>query len=116
LVALKDDHTAGFVTYAITVDEKVAELTWIAVRPESHRKGIGRCLMQALEGVLVQLGVSAIQVSTVAGSVDYEPYARTRNFYHALGFSDVRVDKRWYPSGDDRLLLSKLLTKGTVQE
>jgi ribosomal protein S18 acetylase RimI-like enzyme len=114
LIALEGDHTVGFVTYAITVDKKVAELTWIAVRPEFHRKGIGRCLVEALEGILMRLGVSAIEVSTVADSVKYEPYARTRNFYHALGFSDVRVDKKWYPSGDDRLLLRKLLTKVTA--
>jgi ribosomal protein S18 acetylase RimI-like enzyme len=101
---------AGSVSYAITEDEKVAELTWIAVRPESHRKGIGRCLVESLEGLLMQLGVSAIELSTVADSVEYEPYARTRDFYHALGFADVRVDKKWFPSGDDRLLLRKLLT------
>jgi ribosomal protein S18 acetylase RimI-like enzyme len=115
LVALEDESTAGFVTYVITVDEKVAELTWIAVHPELHRKGIGRCLVKALEEVLVKLGVSALEVSTVADSVEYEPYARTRSFYHALGFSDVRVDRKWYPSGDDRLLLGKPLTKTTAQ-
>jgi ribosomal protein S18 acetylase RimI-like enzyme len=116
LVALEDESTAGFVTYVITVDEKVAELTWIAVHPEFHRKGIGRCLVKALEKVLVKLGVSALEVSTVADSVEYEPYARTRSFYHALGFSDVRVDRKWYPSGDDRLLLRKPLTKRTAQD
>ena len=115
LVALKDESTAGFVTYAITVDEKVAELTWIAVHPEFHRKGIGGCLVKALEEVLMKPGVSALEVSTVADSVEYEPYARARSFYHALGFSDVRVDRKWYPSGDDRLLLRKPLTKTTAQ-
>ena len=39
LVVLEDESTVGFVTYVITVDEKVAELTWIAVHPEFHRKG-----------------------------------------------------------------------------
>ena len=70
--------------------------------------------MEALEEVLVRLGVSALEVSTVADSVEYEPNARTRSFYHALGFSDIRVDRGWYPSGDDRLLLRKLLTERTV--
>jgi len=115
LVALEDENTAGFVTYSINVDETVAELTWIAVHPNLHRKGIGRSLVEALEEVLVRLGVSALEVSTVADSVEYEPYARTRSFYHALGFTDVRVDRGWYPSGDDRLLLRKLLTERTGQ-
>ena len=114
LVALEGENIAGFVTYAIAVDETVAELTWIAVHPNLHRKGIGRSLVEALEEVLAMLGVSALQVSTVADSVEYEPYARTRSFYHALGFSDIRVDKGWFPSGDDRLLLRKLLTERTV--
>ena len=109
LVTLEDENIAGFVTYAIAVDETVAELTWIAVHPNLHRKGIGRSLVEALEEVLVGLGVSALEVSTVADSIEYEPYARTRTFYHALGFSDVRVDRGWYPSGDDRVLLRKLL-------
>jgi ribosomal protein S18 acetylase RimI-like enzyme len=115
LVALEDENIAGFVTYAITVDETAAELTWIAVHPNLHRKGIGRSLVEALEEVLVRLGASALEVSTVADSVEYEPYARTRSFYHALGFSDIRVDRGWYPSGDDRLLLRKLPTERTVQ-
>jgi N-acetylglutamate synthase-like GNAT family acetyltransferase len=68
LVALEDESTVGFVTYVITVDEKVAELTSIAVHPEFHRKGIGRCLVKTLEEVLVKLGVSALEVSTVARS------------------------------------------------
>jgi len=58
---------------------------------------------------------SALEVSTVADSVEYEPYARTRSFYHALGFSDVQVDRKWYPSGEDRLLRRKPLTKTTAQ-
>jgi len=115
LVALEDESMIGFVTYVITAGEKVAELTWIAVHPGSHRKGVGRRLVKALEEVLVKSGVSALEVSTVADSVEYEPYARTRSFYHALGFSDVRVDRKWYPSGDDRLLLRKPLTKTTAQ-
>jgi len=115
LVALEDENIAGFVTYSITVDETIAELTWIAVHPNLHRKGIGRSLVEALEEVVVGLGVSALEVSTVADSVEYEPYARTRTFYHALGFSDVRVDRGWYPSGDDRLLLRKVLAERTGQ-
>jgi ribosomal protein S18 acetylase RimI-like enzyme len=115
LVALEDENIAGFVTYAIAVDERVAELTWIAVHPNLHRKGIGRSLVGALEEVLARLGVSALEVSTVADSIEYEPYARTRSFYHALGFSDVHVDREWYPSGDDRLLLRKLLAERTGQ-
>jgi len=115
LVALKDENTVGFVTYVLTMDGKAAELTWIAVHPEFHRKGIGRSLVKNLEEILVKQGVSALEVSTVADSVEYEPYARTRSFYHALGFSDVRVDRKWYPSGDDRLLLRKLLTERVAE-
>ena len=115
LVALDDENIAGFVTYAITVDETVAELTWIAVHPKLHRKRIGRSLVESLEEVLARLGVLALEVSTVADLVEYEPYARTRSFYHALGFSDIRVDRGWYPSGDDRLLLRKFLTERAGQ-
>ena len=97
----------GFATYHVANDEKTAELSWIGMWPEFHRTGIGRALVNAIEADLAQRGVQALVVSTVASTVEYEPYARTRRFYRAIGFSNVQVDMKWYPSGDDRLLLRK---------
>ena len=108
-VALDNGNIVGFAIYATDKDENEAELTWIGVHPELHRRGIGRTLVKAVETDLAQRGFLSLEVSTVAPTVEYEPYARTRDFYHAMGFRDVRVDMKWFPSGDDRLLLTREL-------
>jgi len=107
--AALEKEVVGFATYVLT-DNKTAELTWIGVSPELHRRGVGRALVKEIEGELAQRGVQSLQASTLAPTVEYEPYARTRNFYHAIGFSDVRIDEKWFPTGDDRLLLRKQMT------
>lgn len=110
----EDEQTVGFVVYR--AKDGRAELSWIGVRPEFHRRGIGRALMNALEKLLVQGGSRILEVSTVAATIADEFYARTRSFYHAVGFSDVQIDLKWYPSGDDRLLLRKRLSSHMKQD
>lgn len=110
LVALDNGRVVGFVIYSTDENSKTAELSWIAVRPELHRKGTGWALVNALIEILTRQAFRALEVSTVAPTIEYEPYARTREFYHGVGFSDVQIDKAWYPSGDDRLLLRKQLS------
>jgi ribosomal protein S18 acetylase RimI-like enzyme len=107
VVAIVDQKIVGFATYAPIVHERTVELTWIGVRSDLHRRGIGRALVNSLEEELRREGYEAIEVDTVAASVEYEPYARTRNFYHALGFADVRIEPSGYESGDDKLLLRR---------
>ena len=99
-VAARGDRITGFVTWT-PADEDVAVLSWIAVAEFLHRSGIGRALVQALAAELRRAGFRNLEVSTVADSVDYEPYARTRHFYRAMGFDDYRVDKGYYGGEDD---------------
>lgn len=100
-VAVRGDRILGFVTWT-AIDEAVASLSWIGVAEEEHRRGIGRVLFQALVAELRRKGFRHVEVSTVADSVDYEPYAATRRFYRAMGFVDHRVDEGYFGSGDDR--------------
>jgi ribosomal protein S18 acetylase RimI-like enzyme len=109
LVALDNEAIVGFLIYCTDENSKTAELSWIAVRPEFHRKGIGRALVSALEEVLARQGFCSLEVSTVAQTIEDELYARTRSFYHSIGFLDMQIDKGWFRSGDDRLLLRKQL-------
>jgi len=111
LLALDAGKAVGFIIYCTDENRKTAELSWIAVRPELHRKGIGRALVNALEEILMQQGFRALEVSTVAPTVEYEPYAATRSFYHSVGFSDAQIDKNYYGSGDDRLLMRKYVSQ-----
>jgi len=62
------------------------ELHLLAVRPERHREGIGRKLLEALEDDLRAEGVRILEVRTLGPSYEDEGYARTREFYLAQGF------------------------------
>ncbi|MGE5675296.1 MAG: GNAT family N-acetyltransferase [Mycobacterium leprae] len=107
----QEGRVVGFVTFAPsphTPQEGLVEMTWLGVSPEYRRHGVGRLLVAALESECRQAGADVVQVSTLADTVEYEPYAETRAFYRRLGFSDWRVDPGFY-DGDDRLLLRKAL-------
>ena len=108
-VAVLDGRHVGFATYRIIDHGETAELTWIGVHPDFHRRGVGRALVVAMERGLRSGGVKKLEVYTVAATVHYEPYALTRHFYHAIGFVDISIEPKGFPSGDDKLLLRKEL-------
>jgi GNAT superfamily N-acetyltransferase len=108
-LAVDDGRPVGFAAYLSRDDDRTAELTWIGVHPDFHRRGIGRRLVISIEEELKRKACGRLEVYTVAATVEYEPYARTRSFYHAVGFTDLGVEPKGFPSGDDRLLLIKRL-------
>jgi ribosomal protein S18 acetylase RimI-like enzyme len=110
-VARQDERCVGFATY-LAREGGIAELTWIGVDPSRHRTGIGRTLLEAIERDLTVEGYECLEVSAVANAEDYEPYTRTRSFYRAIGFHDVSIEQKGFPSGDDRLLMRKQLKRG----
>lgn len=113
-VAERDNHLLGFITWT-PLDGKVAALSWMGVEEDRQHKGIGTSLLGTLVAELRGRGYRELQVSTVADSVVYEPYAETRRFYRARGFRDFRVDEKFFGEGDNRydrlLLLLKLDTR-----
>jgi GNAT superfamily N-acetyltransferase len=62
------------------------EVYLMAVRPDRHRRGIGRALLAAVERDLRAAGVRLLEVHTLGPSYDDEHYARTREFYISQGF------------------------------
>ena len=106
------EEVVGFATWLRLPDSQeanLAEITWLGVRPEWQGLGIGRRLVEVLADRCRQNGVSVLQVSTLADTVDYAPYVGTRAFYRRLGFRDWRVDAAYYGPDADRLLLRKEL-------
>lgn len=94
--------------------ETDTDIKWIMVAPELHGQGIGRKLM---EHVIVQAkaaGRARLIVSTVAPTVDYEPYARSRAFYEAQGFvlEKVEVQPDGWPDGTDKATYALELRDG----
>jgi GNAT superfamily N-acetyltransferase len=62
------------------------ELYIMGVRPEYHRQGIGRALINRVETILRQQSIEYWQVKTLAYSHPDKFYARTRAFYFSMGF------------------------------
>ena len=91
LIARIGDDVVGFVTFASRGPS--TEITWMAVRADQRRSGIGTQLIRRLEGDIRERGARFLFVLTLGPSVpdDVEDgYEGTRRFYEAVGFTPLR--------------------------
>lgn len=63
-----------------------AEIYWLGVDPDHHRRGIGRALIGAVERRARAEKITFLFVMTLHPQDPYEPYRRTRLFYERMGF------------------------------
>ncbi len=84
------------------------ELHLLAVRRDRHRQGIGRRLVETVVSDLQQAGVRLLEVHTVGPSHEDEGYARTREFYLALGFVAMNELQRIDWNGPTLILVRPL--------
>jgi ribosomal protein S18 acetylase RimI-like enzyme len=103
LVANIESEIIGFVSF-FTV-EGDGHIGWMGIIPQYHRQGIGSKLIDHLKTKLKDGGVKSLNVLTLGDSVDYEPYARTRAFYRAVGFEDHRRYKTDDPECPEQLVM-----------
>ncbi len=104
-MAVQDRRIVGFLT--CFTYEGIGHLSWMGVDPGRHRQGIGRNLLRQFESAMRELGITQLQVYTLGDSVGYEPYARTRAFYRAMGFVDHKREKSDNPACPEALFLRK---------
>jgi GNAT superfamily N-acetyltransferase len=83
-VATRQGEIAGFIT--LYVAEGKLNIGWLGVKSALHRQGIGRLLLAKAEEVAHEMGIDEVATYTLGDAVEYEPYARTRQFYLANGF------------------------------
>jgi len=93
LVAVELDRPIGFLTFVHRF-EHATEITWMAVRSDRRRTGIGRALIDALVAELRASNKRLLLVLTVSPTDDddgpEDGYAATRAFYAAMGFTLAR--------------------------
>jgi GNAT superfamily N-acetyltransferase len=97
-VATIADDVVGFVTVETRFPESV-EISWLAVRADHRRDGIGRLLVEQAATDARDSGARLLMLETV-GPSEPEPgiidgYVGTRAFYARLGFlqvKEVRLD------------------------
>ena len=63
-----------------------AEILWLSVLPEEQGRGLGSALIAALVADARRAGVVALEVKTLAATVESPLYARTRHYYEGHGF------------------------------
>ena len=95
LVAIDHAELRGFLTWIR--DAGGAEITWMAVRADRRRSGIGRALLETLVAQLRDSGVAELRVKTLSSRHADLGYAETRAFYDALGFEAHAELDIWGP-------------------
>jgi GNAT superfamily N-acetyltransferase len=83
------------------------EIYVMAVRPDAHRGGIGRALVETAEFYACKLGIEYMQVKTLGPSTPDEHYAKTRAFYEALGFLPLEEFKQIWDESNPCLVMVK---------
>jgi ribosomal protein S18 acetylase RimI-like enzyme len=85
-IARVDGHERGLLLLK-RHGEASAEIYWLAVAPRFHRHGVGKALLDAVTGVLVNEKRKLLFAYTLGAASANEYYRRTRKFYERQGFS-----------------------------
>jgi GNAT superfamily N-acetyltransferase len=108
LVAEEDGVVVGFLTL-VHPYPTTSEISWMAVRRDRHRTGVGVMLVNATAERLRRRGVRLLTVKTLSDREDPGPeYAQTRAFYLATGFMPVAELDIWGPRNPCQLLARPL--------
>lgn len=111
-VAVADGEVVGFATQLAHWSSTV-EITWLAVRADHRRQGVGRLLVETVARAASADGARLLSVLTLGPSAP-EPgvedgYEGTRRFYQRLGFIGVReLDLATWSSSAALLLVRPL--------
>ena len=107
LVAVEGGIVRGFLTWERR-EATGAEITWMAVRSDDRRRGVGHAMLSALLDRLRADSIDRLDVKTLSEREPYAPYAETRAFYVANGFVKVAELDIWGPE-NPAVLLSRSL-------
>lgn len=88
-VATVGEEVVAFLTLAPSTDDAL-EVTWMAVRDDMRRSGIGKKLIERAVAAARESGYPALCVLTLGPSDPDEGYKETRAFYRAVGFFPIK--------------------------
>jgi ribosomal protein S18 acetylase RimI-like enzyme len=106
-VARAGGVVAGFITLR-THFPHAAEIHCMAVRPEFHRRGVGRAMVEFAATHLRSQGVRFMQVKTMGESKPNREYDMTRRFYLSVGFTPIEEFKGFWKGLPALLLIQAL--------
>jgi len=88
VLAMHEDQAIGFMSVEQHFPSS-SELHVLGIRPEWHRKGVGRRLLEAAEAHARRTGARFLQVKTLSPRRECPYYSRTRLWYQAMGFTPL---------------------------
>jgi [ribosomal protein S18]-alanine N-acetyltransferase len=97
LVATLSGVVVGFGGVLIQVDE--AHITNVAVSEKFRRQGIARALMVDLMAAAIQRAALAVTLEVRVSNIG------AQKLYHQFGFAPVGVRPRYYPDGEDAVIM-----------
>jgi GNAT superfamily N-acetyltransferase len=110
VIATLDGDDVGLLTF-VSHNPYAAEVYVMAVRPEHHRRGIGRELLRRAEEILASEGVEFLQVKTRGPSKPDEGYEKTRAFYFAYGFRPLEELPDLWDAENPALIMVKVVPR-----
>ena len=108
ILARSGEEAVGFLSIK-QHNSYAAEVVVMGVRPEAHRQGIGKALIEAAQAWLREQNVEYLQVKTLSASHSDPNYARTRLFYAAQGFRPLEEFPLLWDEHNPCLLMVKRL-------
>lgn len=79
------------------------------VLPEYQHEGIGKALYDMVEQYFIGQGCNYVIVKTLSDTVDFKPYAQTRDFYRSVGFEPLITLTEMWDEDNPCLIMIKLL-------
>jgi ribosomal protein S18 acetylase RimI-like enzyme len=102
----KDGKIMGFAYYAPgAMTDRTWYLYWIAVKKDSHARGIGGQLLKHVEADIQSQKGRLLLIET--SSLPH--YGLTRKFYLKHGYEQAAILKDYYADGDDMVVFRKRL-------
>lgn len=106
LVVEDNSVVTGYICYGPTpLTEGTWDMYWQAVTREKQGQGLGTSLMEAAEKEIRQVKGRMTIIETSSTPV----YEKTRHFHISRGYKIICRIPNFYATGDDKLILQKLL-------
>jgi GNAT superfamily N-acetyltransferase len=106
--AYDGDNLQGFIALGRPTPH-VFEIHVMGVKPQQHRSGTGRALIEAAAAYAKANGTRFLTVKTLSARDPDPGYAKTRAFYEAMGFVAIdELPELWSPDNPACIMLKVL--------
>ena len=103
IVAKQNNEIVGFAGIWIAID--IAHITNIVVKKDLRKQGIGTILLQELIKLCKELKMNEVTLEV------NENNSKAINLYKKFGFEQVGLRKKYYRTGDNAIIMTKLVKK-----